>query len=326
MQPTRRQVLGTLIGSAAAAVSAPLFAQAWPARPIRLILPFGPGSATDVLARTISEPLSRALKQPIVLEHKAGANTSIATGLVAKGTPDGYTLGLLTNSGLVANPGGMMDNLPYDVNKEIALIAQVAAVNYVLAVHPSITGKTLREVVDHVKANPGKLSYGSGNTGGISFGGHFAKSNGLTIAHVPYKSVPPALVDLAAGHVQVMFPDTGSAMAMIQAGKIRPIAVPTAKRHPLLPDVPTYAESGFPTPPDFSGWWMLTAPAGTPNEILDRLNAELTPILKQPDVVAALLRAGVIAAPSTRDEAVRYQRDQLALWTKMIAETGLKIQ
>jgi tripartite-type tricarboxylate transporter receptor subunit TctC len=322
MQPTRRLVLGSLL---AAGVS-PAFAQAWPARPIKMILPFGPGSATDVLARTISEPLSRALKQPIVLEHKAGANTSIATGLVAKGTPDGYTLGLLTNSGLVANPGGMMDNLPYDVNKEIALIAQVAAVNYVLAVHPSITGKTLREVVDHVKANPGKLSYGSGNTGGISFGGHFAKSNGLTIAHVPYKSVPPALVDLAAGHVQVMFPDTGSAMAMIQAGKIRPIAVPTAKRHPLLPDVPTYAESGFPTPPDFSGWWMLTAPAGTPNEILDRLNAELTPILKQPDVVATLLRAGVIAAPSTRDEAVRYQRDQLALWTKMIAETGLKIQ
>lgn len=322
MQPTRRLVLGSLL---AAGVS-PAFAQAWPARPIKMILPFGPGSATDVLARTISEPLSRALKQPIVLEHKAGANTSIATGLVAKGTPDGYTLGLLTNSGLVANPGGMMDNLPYDVNKEIALISQVAAVNYVLAVHPSITGKTLREVVDHVKANPGKLSYGSGNTGGISFGGHFAKSNGLTIAHVPYKSVPPALVDLAAGHVQVMFPDTGSAMAMIQAGKIRPIAVPTAKRHPLLPDVPTYAESGFPTPPDFSGWWMLTAPAGTPNEILDRLNAELTPILKQPDVVATLLRAGVIAAPSTRDEAVRYQRDQLALWTKMIAETGLKIQ
>ena len=322
MQPTRRLVLGSLL---AAGVS-PAFAQSWPARPIKLIVPFGPGSATDVLARTISEPLSRALKQPIVLEHKAGANTSIATGLVANGTPDGYTLGLLTNSGLVANPGGMMDNLPYDVNKEIALISQVAAVNYVLAVHPSITGKTLREVVDHVKANPGKLSYGSGNTGGISFGGHFAKSNGLTIAHVPYKSVPPALVDLAAGHVQVMFPDTGSAMAMIQAGKIRPIAVPTAKRHPLLPDVPTYAESGFPTPPDFSGWWMLTAPAGTPNEILDRLNAELTPILKQPDVVATLLRAGVIAAPSTRDEAVRYQRDQLALWTKMIAETGLKIQ
>ncbi len=322
MQPTRRLILGTLL---AAGVS-PAIAQAWPARPIKVIVPFGPGSATDILARTIGEPLSRALKQPIVFEHKAGANTAIATGLIAKGTPDGYTLGLLTNSGLVANPGGMMDNLPYDVNKEIALIGQVAAVNYVLTVHPSITGKTLREVVDHVKASPGKYSYGSGNTGGISFGGHFAKSNGLTIAHVPYKSVPPALVDLAAGHVQLMFPDTGSAMAMIQAGKIRPIAVPTAKRHPLLPDVPTFAESGFATPPDFSGWWMMTAPAGTPNEILDRINAELTPILKQPEIVATLLRAGVIAAPSTRDEAVRYQRDQLQLWTKMIAETGLKIQ
>ena len=322
MQPTRRLILGSLL---AAGVS-PAFAQSWPARPIKLIVPFGPGSATDVLARTISEPLSRALKQPIVLEHKAGANTAIATNLVAKAAPDGYTLGLLTNSGLVANPGGMMDNLPYDVAKEIALIGQVAAVNYVLVVNPSVPGKTLREVVDYVKANPGKLSYGSGNTGGISYGGHFVKANGLNIAHVPYKSVPPALVDLVAGHVQLMFPDTGSTMAMVQAGKVRPIAVPTAKRHPLLPDAPTFAESGFPTPPDFSGWWMMTAPAGTPNDIQDRVSAELAPILKQPDVIATLLRAGIIVAPSTRDEAARYQREQLVLWTKMIAETGLKIQ
>lgn len=322
MHPTRRLLLGSMLAAAAV----PVMAQAWPARPIKLILPFGPGSATDVLARTISEPLSRALKQPIVLEHKAGANTSIATGLIAKGTPDGYTIGLLTNSGLVANPGGMMDNLPYDVNKEIALIGQVASVNYVLAVHPSITEKTLREVIDHVKANPGKYSYGSGNTGGISFGGHFAKSNGLGIAHVPYKSVPPGLVDLAAGHIHLMFPDTGSAMALIQAGRIRPIAVPTARRQALLPDVPTFAESGIATPPDFSGWWMLTAPAGTPNEILDRLNAELMPILRQPEIIAALLKGGIVAVPTSRDEAVRYQRDQLQVWTRMIAETGLKVQ
>lgn len=318
----RRHFLGSLL----AASAMPAFAQAWPARPIKLIIPFGPGSATDVLGRTVSEPLSRALKQPIVLEHKPGANTSIATNMVAKGTPDGYTLGLLTNSGLVANPGGMMDNVPYDVAREIALIARVAAVNYVLVANPSVNVKTLREVVDHVKANAGKLSYGSGNTGGISYMGHFVKTNGLNIAHVQYKSVPPGLIDLAAGHVQFMVPDTGSAMAMIQAGKVRPIAVPTAQRHPLLPDVPTFAESGFPTPPDFSGWWMLTAPAGTPTEILDRLNTEITPILKQPDVIATLLRSGIIANPSTRDEATRYQREQLELWTKMIAETGLKAQ
>jgi tripartite-type tricarboxylate transporter receptor subunit TctC len=322
MSPDRRQFLGALL----AAGCAPALAQAWPARPIKLIIPFGPGSATDVLGRTIAEPLSHALKQSIVLEHKPGANTSIATNQLAKAAPDGYTLGLLTNSGLVANPGGMIDNVPYDVAREIALIAHVAAVNYVLLAHPSLNVKTPRDVVNYVKANAGKLTYASGNTGGISYMGHFVKTNGLNIAHAQYKSVPPALVDLAAGHVQLMVADTGSAMAMIQSGKVVPIAVPTARRHPLLPDVPTYAESGFPTPPDFSGWWMLTAPAGTPVEILDRLNAEITPIMKQPELGASLLRAGIIATSSTRDEATRYQREQLVLWTKMIAETGLKVQ
>lgn len=326
MQPTRRQVLGTLIGSAAAAVSAPLFAQAWPARPIRLILPFGPGSATDTLARTISEPLSRALKQPIVIEHKPGANTTIATNQVAKATPDGYTFGLLTNSGLAASPGGLTEGVTYDPVKELAYITTVASVDYVLVAHPSLNVTTLRQVVDHVKANPGKLSYGSGNTGGISYMGYFVKSNGLDIAHAQYKSVPPAMVDLVAGHVQLMVADAGSAAPQIQAGKIRAIAVTTPKRHPLLPDVPTFVESGFPAPPDFSGWWAMTAPAGTPSEILDRINAELVPILKQPEIVATLLRAGIVANPSTREAAARYQRDQLAVWTKMIKETGLKAQ
>lgn len=322
MQSTRRLVLGSLL----AAGVAPAFGQAWPARPIKMIVPFGPGSATDVLARTIAEPLSQALKQPIVLEHKPGANTAIATNLVAKAAPDGYTFGLLTNSGLVANPGGLMDNVPYDVAKELALIAHVASVNYVLVVHPDVPGKTLREVIDYVKANPGKLTYASGNTGGITYGGQFTKTNGLNIAHAQYKSVPPGLVDLAAGHVQLMFPDTGSAMALIQSGKIRPVAVPTTKRHPLLPDVPTFAESGLPSPPDFSGWWMMTAPAGTPNEVLERVSAELAPIMKQPGIGATLLKSGIIPTWTSRDEARRYEREQLQLWTKMIAETGLKVQ
>jgi len=326
MHPTRRQILGALLGSAAATVSAPLFAQAWPARPIRLIVPFGPGSATDTLARTISEPLSRALKQPIVLEHKPGANTTIATNQVAKATPDGYTFGLLTNSGLAASPGGLTEGVTYDPVKELAYITTVASVDYVMVAHPSLNVSTLRQVVDHVKANPGKLSYGSGNTGGISYMGWFVRANGLDIAHAQYKSVPPAMVDLVAGHVQLMVADAGSAAPQIQAGKVRAIAVTTPKRHPLLPDVPTFVESGFPQPPDFSGWWAMTAPAGTPNEILDRINTELVPILKQPEIVASLLRAGIVANPSTREAATRYQRDQLAEWTKMIKETGLKAQ
>ena len=326
MHPTRRQILGALLGSAAATASAPLFAQAWPARPIRLIVPFGPGSATDTLARTISEPLSRALKQPIVLEHKPGANTTIATNQVAKATPDGYTFGLLTNSGLAASPGGLTEGVTYDPVKELVYITTVASVDYVMVAHPSLNVSTLRQVVDHVKANPGKLSYGSGNTGGISYMGWFVRANGLDIAHAQYKSVPPAMVDLVAGHVQLMVADAGSAAPQIQAGKVRAIAVTTPKRHPLLPDVPTFVESGFPQPPDFSGWWAMTAPAGTPNEILDRINTELVPILKQPEIVASLLRAGILAKPSTREAATRYQRDQLAEWTKMIKETGLKAQ
>ncbi len=322
MKPVRRLVLGSML----AAGAMPVLAQAWPSRPIKMILPFGPGSATDVLARTISEPLSRALKQPIVLEHRPGANTTIATNLVAKVAPDGYTIGLLTNSGLAASPGGLTENVPYDPVKELAYISMVATVAYVLLVHPSLPAKTLRELIDHVKANPGKLSYGSGNTGGISYMGYVAKSNGLNVAHAQYKSVPPAVVDLVAGHIQMMVADAGSALAMVQAGKIRAIAVPTPKRHPLFPEVPTFAESGFPTPPDFSGWWALTAPVGMPAEILDRLNAELAPILKQPEVVATLLRAGIVANPSTREEATRYQREQLQVWTKMITESGLKAQ
>ena len=323
MQPVRRLIVGSLLAAAAA----PGLAQsAWPSRPIKLILPFGPGSASDVLARTYAEPLSRALRQPIVIEHRPGANSTIGCNMVAKAVPDGYTFGMLTNAGLAASPGGLTDNVPYDTAKDFAYVTMVASLDYVLVVHPSLNAKTVREVVDYVRANPGKLSYGSGNTGGITYGGWFRKTNGLDIAHVQYKSTPPALVDLVAGHVHMMVSDAGSALPMVQAGKIRAIAVPTPKRHPLMPDVPTFAESGFPTPPDFSGWWVLTAPAATPNEILDRMNAELVPILNRPEVRASLLRAGIVALSSTRDDAARYQREQLQVWTKMIAETGLKAE
>jgi tripartite-type tricarboxylate transporter receptor subunit TctC len=136
--------------------------------------------------------------------------------------------------------------------------------------------------------------------------------------------VPPAITDLAAGHVQYAVADISSAQSMIQAGKIRPLAVPTAQRHPLLPDVPTYAEAGFPTPPDFSGWWVLTAPAGVPGEILDRLNRDVVAILKTSEVRESLLKRGITAIPSSREDATSYQREQLQVWTKMVAETGLK--
>jgi tripartite-type tricarboxylate transporter receptor subunit TctC len=324
MNRTRRLVAGAL-PAALALGPARSWAQAWPGKPIRLVLPFGPGSGTDTLARTLVEPMSRGLKQNFVIEHRPGANTAIACALVAKAAPDGYTLGLLTNSGLAANPGGMIDNPGYDVARELVFASLVASVNYVLLAAPGIPARTVREVIDHVKANPGKLSYASGNTGGISYMGHLARTQNLNIAHVQYKSTPPALVDLAAGHVHLMVSDVPAALPMIRGGRVQVVAVPWATRHPLLPDTPTYAEQGVATPPDFSGWWMLTAPAGTPAEILDRLNSEAVSALNNPEVRASLNRAGLVPIPSTRDEALRYQRDQLQVWSRMIRELGLKL-
>lgn len=325
MRITRRRLLETL-GAAALSGSAPhALAQAgWPNRPIRLILPFGPGSASDVLARSFSEPLSQKIGQPVVVDYKPGANSTIGTTAVARSAPDGYTFGLLTNSGLAASPGGLTEGVNYDTLKDFSYVTMVALLSYVFLASASSPARTLKEAVEHIRANPGRLSYGSGNTGGITFMGHFVKSQGLNISHVPYKSVPPAVTDLAAGHVQYLVADVPSAQAMLQNGRVRALAVPYAQRHPLLPDVPTYAESGFPTPPDFSGWWALTAPAGVPSEILDRMNAEVTAILRTAEVRELLLKRGITAIPSSREEATRFQREQLQIWTRMIAETGLK--
>ena len=325
MRTLRRQFLQTLACGTVLGAAPRAFAQsAWPNRPIRLILPFGPGSASDVLARSYSEPLAQKLGQPVVIDYKPGANSTIGSAMVARSAPDGYTFGMLTNAGLAASPGGLTEGVTYDTLKDFSYITLVASLSYVLLAWAGGPAKTMKEAIDHIRANPGKLSYGSGNTGGITYMGHLAKTQGLNIAHVPYKSVPPAVTDLAAGHVQYLVADISSAQAMLQNGKIRALAVPTAQRHPLLPDVPTYAEAGFPTPPDFSGWWALTAPAGVPNEILDRMNAEVTAILRTAEVRELLLKRGITAIPSTREEAARYQREQLQVWTKMIAETGLK--
>lgn len=324
VDPQRR----ALLASAAALTAAPAVALAqsgdWPHRPIRLISPFGPGSATDTLARMLAEPLSHVLGQPVVVDPKPGANTVLATGMTAKSPPDGYTFLLATNSGLVASPGGLTDNVPYDTQKDFDYIALVARISYVLLVNDTIGAKTLRELVDLIRANPGKYTYASGNTGGIAYMGYLHNSQGLQMSHVAYKSAPPALVDVIAGHVPMMVSDVTTATPQVRAGKLRAIAVPSPRRDPMLPEVPTFAESGFPQPPDFDGWWMLTAPAGVPGPILDRMNTEVVAILNRPEVRKALLERGLVPVGSSRAEATRYQREQLQVWTRTIRELGLK--
>ena len=301
-------------------------AQPYPSKPIRLIVPFGPGSASDILARILSEPLVQALGQPIVVENKPGNNTTLGTELVVQSPPDGYTLGLLTNSGLAASPGGLTSGVRYDPVKDLAYITMVASVNYLLLVNTDVPAKTAAELVTLVKANPGKFNYASGNTGGIAYGGYFKNAHQLDMTHVPYKSTPPALADLISGHVQIMVADVPSSLAMIRAGKVRPLGVPSAKRYVLLPEVPTFAELGLATPPVMDGWWALVAPAGTPDAILDRLNREVVKVLESDAVRTKLLDSGLVPTPSTRQQATEYQKDQLQVWTKMVKDLNLKLE
>ncbi len=306
-------------------LAAPVMAQSYPNKPIRLIVPFGAGSGSDILARILAEPLGQALGQPIVVENKPGNNTTLGTELVVSSPPDGYTIGLLTNSGLVASPAGLTSGVRYDPAKDLSYISMVASVSYVWLINNDVKATTAPELVKLLKANPGKFNYASGNTGGIAYGGYIKNAYQLDVTHVPYKSVPPGLADLISGHVQIMVADIPASLGMIRGGKVRAVGMTTAQRNSLLPDVATFSEQGLATPPDMSGWWCAVAPAGTPDDILDRLNRELVKILETESVRAKLLQNGIVPTPSTRQQAVQYQKDQFLVWKGIVKDLNLKI-
>lgn len=306
-------------------LAAPAMAQSYPNKPIRLIVPFGAGSGSDILARILAEPLAQALGQPIVIENKPGNNTTLGTEIVVSSPPDGYTIGLLTNSGLVASPAGLTSGVRYDPAKDLTYISMVASVSYVWLVNNDVKATTAPELIKLLKANPGKFNYASGNTGGIAYGGYIKNAYQLDVTHVPYKSVPPGLADLISGHVQVMVADIPASLGMIRGGKVRAVGMTTAQRNSLLPDVATFSEQGLATPPDMSGWWCAVAPAGTPDDILDRLNRELVKILETESVRAKLLQNGIVPTPSTRQQAVQYQKDQFLVWKGIVKDLNLKV-
>ncbi|WP_422035951.1 Bug family tripartite tricarboxylate transporter substrate binding protein [Reyranella sp.] len=307
-------------------LAAPAMAQSYPNKPIRLIVPFGAGSGSDILARILAEPLGQALGQPIVIENKPGNNTTLGTELVVSSPPDGYTIGLLTNSGLVASPAGLTSGVRYDPAKDLSYISMVASVSYVWLVNNDVKATTAAELVKLLKANPGKFNYASGNTGGIAYGGYIKNAYQLDVTHVPYKSVPPGLADLISGHVQIMVADIPASLAMIRGGKVRAVGMTTAQRNSLLPEVASFSEQGLATPPDMSGWWCAVAPAGTPGDILDRLNRELVKILETEAVRAKLLQNGIVPMPSTRQQAMQYQKDQFLVWKTIVKDLNLKVE
>jgi len=299
-------------------------AQTWPAKPIRMLVPFPPGGGVDFAARVIGRPLSERLGQPIVIENRAGANGIIAMEAIKQAAPDGYTLGTTSNGPLVINPS-MYLKLPYDPVRDYAPVGRMVNFPLLLVTHPSIAATSIAELIALARAKPGALTYSSP---GIGNGSHlagelFSSLAKVTLVHVPYKGTAPAVTALLAGEVSLTFSSIPTILPHVRAGKLRALGVGDAARVPSLPDFPTIAESGIPGYEAFS-WAGLIAPAGTPPDIVARLNRELGQILRQKDIVEQLARDGTIAVPDTPEEFAAYIRAELAKWAAIVQLANIK--
>jgi len=301
------------------------FAQdAYPARTITLVVPFGAGSGTDVISRVVAERLARQLKATIVVDNKAGANGQIGSEFVARAQPDGYTLLVATNSTHSAAPY-LNKTMRYDPASQFAPVGRMTINPLALLVRQESPHKTAQDLVRHGRENPGKLSYGYGNTGGQVSSAMFESLGKLKALAVPYKTTPQVFTDLVGGQIDYTFVDIAASQALIESGKIRALAVTSPGRYPSLPQVPAMREvRGL---EDFSlfAWLGLMAPAGTPKPIIARLNAELRATLEAPEVRQRLeQRAGSIVEPTTVDEFSAFLTEQNAFWKRRIAEAGIQ--
>jgi tripartite-type tricarboxylate transporter receptor subunit TctC len=322
-RPIGRAIIA-LLASLAAWV-APASAQAWPDKPVKFVVAAGPGSSLDTLARVIADKLKDRLGQPVVVENKPAAGGTVATAEVAKSAPDGGTMLLGFNGPLAFAP--LLSKLPYDVEKDLAPVIITSSQPNVLAVNAELPVKTLRELVAYAKANPGKLAYASvGNGSSSHLNMELLKAvAGFDALHVPFNGSPPAVTATIQGETQMIFAVMQPLQPQVQAGKLRAIAVTTANRFPLLPDLPTIAESGY---PGFEAlaWNGIMVPAGTPKPVITRLNAEINAILKNPDVVAKMHAAGFDLIGGTPDEFGALIRREVNSWAPVIRRLGVKVE
>ena len=303
-----------------------VMAQAWPAKPIRLVIAQAPGSATDVISRVVANPLSQSLGQPIVIDARPGAGGALGTEVAAHSAPDGYTLFMGNNSTHGSNPA-VYAKLPYDAVKDFAPISFVASVPYVLVVNPALPVKTVKEFIAFVKASPGKLNYASAGNGSTHhFCGELLKSmTGIDIQHIPYKGSGPGIAAVLAGEVSMMFSNVADIGSQIRAGKVKPLAVTATQRASLLPEVPTMAESGLPGF-EVTSWFGLLAPAGTPGAVIGRLNAETVKVLGRADVKATLGAQGLEVAPSSPEAFAAHIKSEIARFSKIARAAGIKAE
>src|SRR6202161_2187793 len=288
-------------------VGSGLYADNFPSRPVTFTAVFGPGSASDTICRIIADPLGKALKQPVIVEDRPGA--------------DGYNLLMATNSPLSADPF-LLKDLAYDAVKDFAPVTRVGSFTLMLVVYPGLPIHSMKELVDYAKANPGKLSYASGNTAGVVGGKTLANYAGVDMLHVPYKSSPPAIEDVIAGRVSMMFADFTVAMPHVSAGQVPALAVTRIKRSALFPDLPTLDEAGI-KGFNLDAWAGLVAPAGTPPDVVATLNGALRKIIDSPETQAKFKNVGFEGFSSTPEELGNFIKVQLGEWGKMVKEAGL---
>jgi tripartite-type tricarboxylate transporter receptor subunit TctC len=317
-----RKSLLVVIAAAAALFSAALYADDYPSRPITMVAVFGPGSASDTLCRIIANKLGPALGQPVVVEDRPGADGALAALYVHHQPADGYTLLMATNSPLSADPY-LHKDVDYDAVKDFVPITRVGSFTLMLVVDPKLPIHSVKEMIDYAKANPGKLTFASGNTAGIVAVDTIKHTAGINVLHVPYKSTPPALEDIIGGRVSMMLADFTTAMPHVNAGTLRPIAVSRIKRSTLFPDLPTLDEAGI-KGFNLDTWAGIVAPAGTPPEIVKKLNGALRPIIDSPDVQAKFKNIGFEGFSSTPGELGDFIKAQLVLWGKMIKDANIQ--
>lgn len=307
------------------AIALPAASQPYPAKPVRFVVPFAAGGPTDILARLIAQKLGEALGVSVVVDIRAGAGGTIGTELVAKSPPDGYTLLMGATSTHSIGPS-LYARIGYDPIKDFAPVTLVANTPSLLAVHPALPVRSVKDLIALAKSRPGQLSYASAGNGSNNHlaGVLFSKMAGVNMVHIPYKGSGQALVDVIAGQVPLMFNNTASIMPFVRSGKLRAIALASAARSPLLPELPTIAETGLPGF-EVRSWHGVFAPAGAPREITARLNAEIVKILRLPDVKERLNAQGVELAGSSPEEFAAFVRKELAKWARLVKESGARI-
>ncbi|ACM34303.1 MAG: tripartite tricarboxylate transporter substrate binding protein [Diaphorobacter nitroreducens] len=319
---TRRTLLASLAVAAAGALPLGALAQNFPTKPITIIVPFSAGGTTDILARIVGQGLTTELGQSVVVDNKPGAGGNIGGSLAAKAAADGYTL-FMGTVGTHAINQSLYKKMPFDPVKDFAPLSRVATVPNLLVAHPSQPFKTVKEMIAYAKANPGKITFGSPGSGASPHvsGELFKSMTGTDLLHIPYKGSAPAMTDLLGGQTSVMFDNMPSAIQHVRSGKLRPIAVTTAKRSPELPDVPTIAEAGVPGY-EATSWFGMFAPAGTPKPVLDKLHAALIKVLNQADVKKKIAEQGGDVVAETPAQFAAFIKAESVKWGKVVKESG----